>query len=250
MARRGGRGAPDRREVARGNDQVADPEEPVVPELGLVEVVLGAAHQRCGAERVTDFVDVTALEVLEDRDRADGEVNPPVGRHPGVDAPPAARPDQCDQPVDFGALSCICAPLRRDRGGVVAVVGTELEPGGGEHEDHRRQREHAPHRPNAGDRPCPPGTFLRCVAQRGTCSPVGTGPRQKQGGELGPHHEAAKEEVTGPGYYVDQRPERGPAKGQHQACRQRDEERPRISVLAPANTRERRADGGEQRYHR
>ena len=52
-------------------------------------MVLGIGHQRGGAQRVADLVDVAALEVLEHRNGAHPEGGAPVRRHAGVDAPAA-----------------------------------------------------------------------------------------------------------------------------------------------------------------
>jgi len=63
-------------------------------------------------------VDVAALQVLEDRDGADGEVLAPVGRHPGVGAAVAVALDHRDKPVELGALGSVRAALGADGGAV------------------------------------------------------------------------------------------------------------------------------------
>ena len=129
----------DGRSRADGDDEVVDPEQPVVARVALIEVVLGIGHQRGGAQRVADLVDVAALEVLEHGDRPDGEVLAPVRRHPGVRPPAAVALDHRDEAIELGALGVVSAALGRDRGAVVAVVGAELEPRGCEHGDRRNE---------------------------------------------------------------------------------------------------------------
>src|ERR1700752_680255 len=106
-----------------------DPEEPVVTWVAVVKEVLGIGHERRCAERVPDLIDVLAFEVLEDGDRSDGEIHPPVRWHAGVDAPAAVGFDHRDQPVQLCTLGGIRAPLRVDRCGVAACGGAALYPG-------------------------------------------------------------------------------------------------------------------------
>jgi hypothetical protein len=83
-------------------DQVADPEQRVITRVALVEEVLGVGHQIRRAEHVPDFVDFAAFHVLEHGNRSEGEIHPPVRRHPRVDATAAGVLDQRDQAVELG----------------------------------------------------------------------------------------------------------------------------------------------------
>ena len=103
-----------------------DPEQPVVTGVALIEVELGIGHQRGGAQRVADLVDVAALEILEHRDGADRELRAPVGRPSGVGPPAAGALDHRDEAIELGALGVVGTALGRDRGVVPTVVGAEL----------------------------------------------------------------------------------------------------------------------------
>ena len=106
-----------RRLVSGGEDEVADPEQPVVGGVAVIEEVLRVGHQRRRPQGVPDLVDVAALEVLEHGHRPDGEVLAPVRGHPGVRPAAAVALDHRDKPIELGALGGVraCAGPRSPR---------------------------------------------------------------------------------------------------------------------------------------
>ena len=236
----------NRRPEPGREDQIADPEQLVIGRVALVEMVFGAGHQRRGAERVADLVDVPALEVLEHGNGADREVDSPVRRHAGVHAPAAVGLDQRDQLVDLGALGRVRAALGGDAVGVAAVERSQLRATPARARGSSRRRRPRPTvpcevRPSPGEpAACVHGGRRRPSASaRARARPAGAprraAAREEQRGELDAHHEPAKEDVAAAGDHVDQRSERGPAERQQQARGERDHERAGARVRpAPA----------------
>jgi len=129
-----------RRLVAGGKDEVADPEQLVVGGVPVVEEVLRTAHQRRRPQRVSDLVDVAALQVLETGTAPTVKSWPQFDGIPAYVRPPPSR--SINEAIDVGALGDVRAALGRDRGAVPAVVGAELKPRGHEHRDRRNEHGH------------------------------------------------------------------------------------------------------------
>ena len=230
----------DGRPGAGGDDEVVDPEQPVIARVALSEVVLGIGHQRGGAQRVADLVDVAALEVLEHRHRPDGEVLAPIGRHPGVRPPAAVALDHRDEAIELGAPGVVRAALGVDRGAVVAVVGAELHPRGREHDDRPCEQDG---RGQAGRPPRYSGFEQPHAAGR---QPRRAATGEQQRGELRAHHEAAEEQVGAARDQIGERPERRATEREQQAHRERDHQGAGIDVRGP---RQPRQSESERREH-